>query len=373
MYAMLGFWSMAALAAFVRAWRTDSLHAWPVFVVCGALALYSHNLGQLTFAALGVFLITCAIFSSPNERRVRWRLVGKTALAGLAMLLLFSPWLVLVPSQFGKIAQAYWVSRPDAATLLQTLLVFSFDFENAIIPSWLIPLLLFGAVLMLVVVLVQLFRRHADDSPLRSGVWLLAALAFLPVAALFLFSQWRPVYIIRGLLPAATSYLILVAWAIAQMPRVARYGLLAILAALVAVTLPSYYTYQRFPRGPFVQLDAMFRERMRPGDVIIHSNKLTFFPAHVYDPNLPQVFLGDPPGSGADTLALPTQEALGLFPTDLESATKGASRVWLVIFRQAITEAEGEHPHVAQLEVRFIRSWTTSMNDIDVMLFVKKP
>ncbi len=394
MYALLGFWSAAAFWAFVRATRTGSARAWVAFTVCGTLALYSHNLGFLTFAAVGVFVVARAVLSEPTERRQRWAGAAKTALAGLIMAVLFAPWLALVPSQFGKIEQAYWVTRPDFKTLVQTLIVFSFDFENAIFPPSLVAPVLFGAVLLLVVAIVQVVVLSGAKNPSgslrvcperskgvtdgtespcqRFGVWLLATLGLVPVLALFLISQWRPVYVIRGLLPAATCYLVLAAWAVAQMPRVARYGLLAILAVLVGATLASYYGYQDFPRGPFVRLDSVLRARMQPGDVILHSNKLTYFPAYYYDRALPQAFLGDPPGSGSDTLAYPTQQALGLYATTLDAATSGAQRVWLVIFKQAIAEVEGVHPHVAWLEAHWTRVQTLSIGDMDVMLFMRK-
>jgi len=361
MYAMLGFWSIAALAACVRAWQSNSLCAWAAFAICGALALYSHNLGFLTFIALGLFAVARALVSSRY-----WILVAKTALAGLVMLLLFAPWLALVPGQFGKIQQAYWIPRPDPKTLVQTLIVFNFDFENAIFPSGLIAPALFGALLLLAVFILQLARNNRQHF-----AWLLATLAFAPVLVLFLISQWRPVYIIRGLLPAATCYLILAAWTLTHMPRMARYGLLAILAALAGAVLVNYYSYQGFPRGPYRVLDMFLRAQFQPGDVIIHSNKLTFFPAHVYDPTLPQVFLGDPPGSGSDTLARPTQEALRLFPTNLETAVAGKSRVWLVIFRQAIAEVQGEHPHIDWLQTHLKLEQTFSFGDMDVLLFMQ--
>lgn len=368
MYALLGFWSLCALWAFARAARTNGLRAWGAFAICGALAFYSHNLGFLTFAALGLFVIVRAALKGD---RPAWLLVGKTALAGLVMSLLFLPWLVSVPSQFGKIQQAYWVTRPDFKTLVQTLIVFSFDFENAIFPARLTAPALFGAVLLLVVVIVQCARRQPpDEGRERFGVWLLATLALAPVAALFLISQWRPVYIIRGLLPAAACYFVLAAWAVTRMPRVARYALLAILAVLVVPVLVSYYRYDGFPRVP-TELTAMLQEQVKPGDVIVHSNKLTFFPAYVYNRTLPQVFIADPPGSGSDTLARPTQEALGLFPTDLEVATEGKSRVWLIIFRQAVAEAGGAHPHLTWLDARFKNEQTFHFGDVAVVLFTR--
>lgn len=386
MYAMLGFWSVAAVTAYVRAWQGDSLRAWAAFVVCGALALYSHNLGFAVFAALGAWVVARLVrtVSHPRllflSRRGERELALKTFLAGLAMAALFAPWLANVPGQLGKIGQAYWVERPGVTTLVQTLIAFAFDFENAVFPGALLPFALFGALLALAVVIWQYSwacSRRSISSAAGAGasagasVSLLAALAIVPVALVFLISQWRPVYIIRGLLPASIFYAALVGWALVVMPRPARVVFGIPLGVLAAVILIAFYGYTGFPRGPFLALDAFLREQSQPGDVIVHSNKLTFFPAHIYDRALPQVFLGDPPGSGSDTLAGPTQEALGLFPTDLESATTNRSRVWLVIFSQAITEMKGAHPHVEWLDAHFTREKTLSFGDVEVMLFAR--
>jgi mannosyltransferase len=388
MYAMLGFWSTATLAAFVCAWRTDSLRAWMAFIVCGALTLYSHNLGFVTLFVLSLWAIVRAVFpltgpggwrdrNDPEMRR-RWELVGKLAIAAPLIMLLFSPWLLHLPGQLGKIGQAYWVLRPGALTLVQTLIAFTFDFENAVFPRVLLPLALFGGVLVVAVIVWQILIRNTHKEMSTNfcvpscKVWLLATLAFGPVALVFVISQWIPVYIIRGLIPASIVYAALAGWALAEMACLPRTVFGLPLGALVIAILTALYGYTGFPRGPYRELDAFLRAQLQPGDVIVHSNKLTFFPAYVYDRTLPQVFLGDPPGSGSDTLARPTQEALGLFPVDLESATAGKSRVWLVIFRQAIAEMKGNHPHVAWLSAHFSQTQTTTFGDMDVILFVRK-
>jgi 4-amino-4-deoxy-L-arabinose transferase-like glycosyltransferase len=360
MYAMLGFWSMAALTAYVWARRSDAPAAWATFVVCGALTLYSHNLGFALFAALGLWVAGRWAWRRDREAG---RLFLKTALAGAGMALLFAPWLARVPSQLGKIGQAYWVERPGALTLAQTLLAFGFDFENARMPGWLLPLALFGAMLALALIVWRLARR-------RDGAagWL-ALLAFLPILLVFLISQWRPVYIIRGLLPASILYAALVGWALADLPKPARWVFGLPLAGIVVAALFAYYGYDGFPRGPYAALDAALREAAGPHDVIVHSNKLTFFPAHVYDRGLPQVFLGDPAGSGSDTLALPTQEALGLFATELEPATAGKARVWLVIFQPALDEMGGTHPHVAWLKARYRLAESRPFGDMRLLRF----
>ena len=364
MYAMLGFWSTAALVAWVRASRTDLRRDWVAFSLCGALALYSHNLGFALFAALGIAVMVRAIWVGS------WKVAFKTALAGLGMGVIFVPWLMQVPGQFSKVAQAYWVTRPSILTLVQTLIAFAFDFENAVFPRWLLPFALFGALLVLTLVIWQAWAQR-KSVPGSLGV--LAMLAGLPVVIVFVISQWFPVYIIRGMIPAAIVYTALVGWALAVMPRSARIVFGAPLGVLVMVVLFAFYGYTGFPRGPYAALDAFLRAQSQPGDVILHSNKLTFFPAHLYDRTLPQVFLGDPPGSGSDTLARPTQEALGLFPTDLETATANHSRVWLIIFRQAVAEVEGDHVHLAWLSERFATVQTFTFGNMDVILFARRP
>jgi len=360
MYAMLGFWSAAALAAYVRAWRTGRPAAWGAFIICGALALYSHNLAFAFFAALGlVVLLNWAL----QRTRQAGLLALRTALAGLAMAVLFAPWLARVPAQLGKISQAYWVPRPGPLELAQTALVFAFDFENAAMPRPLTPAALFGALLILALIVWQGARRRA-----RRAGWL-ALLVIIPVALVFVISQWRPVYIIRGLLPAATLYLALLGWALAGMPRPARALFGATLALILGATLVVYYGYAGFPRGPYTELNAFIRAHRAPSDVIVHSNKLSFFPAHVYDRDLAQTFLADPAGAGSDTLALPTQQALGLFATDLQTATAGAPRVWLIIFRQALEEAGGAHPHVEWLATRFRLTQSWVFGDLRLLLF----
>jgi hypothetical protein len=74
---------------------------------------------------------------------------------------------------------------------------------------------------------------------------------------------------------------------------------------------------------------------MIPGEVIVHSNKISALPAEYYGPELDHRYLADPAGSPSDTLAIPTQQVLGMVADrDIESAAAGAAGVWFVQFRQ---------------------------------------
>ncbi len=363
MYAQLGFWSALAFYSFVRYEKTARKRWWMTFVLSGAGAMYSHNLAFIALGALGVWTALDALRTrSP-------RVLIATILAGLAMIVLWLPWLVQVPSQLGKIEQAYWVPAPTVATLVQTLLVFSFDFENAAYPRALVPFLLFCAIILPALIAIELYR--ATD---RRNAIIATVMAILPIALLYLLSQARPVYIIRALMPAFLWYAVLVAWMLASAPRVIRYASSLACGALVIAVLPPYYTYAEFPRSPFEQTVEFLRAQMQSGDAIVHDNKLSYFPMHLYDHALAQSFIADPAGAGSDTLALPTQRALEIYASTLDTATAGKSRVWFVIFQAALDQAKEEgraHPNMAWMDAHFKEISLRRFNDLNVYLYQK--
>jgi mannosyltransferase len=352
MYAQLGFFSALALFAFVLYDQTRARRWWALFVGSGAGVVYSHNLGFLILLALGLWVLA----------RREFALLRATALAGATIILLWLPWLALVPSQLGKIAQAYWVPRPDAVSLLQTLITFAVDFDNARLPALLLPFALFGALLILTITGYQVIRH-----PTRS-VLLVVELALLPALLLFLLSQWRPLYLTRALIASFLALLVIVAWALVEVPFLMRRLTLAGAALLTLASLGLYYQYAEFPRPPFREALAFLASNARADEAIVHDNKLSYFPMHYYDPALAQSFIADPSGGGSDTLALPTQQALNLFATSMNKAVDGRSRIWFVIFEQAVQERGG---NLAWLDQNYRLKQIERFNDLDLYLYEK--
>ncbi len=379
MYALLGLAAVTTAYFFVRAWAGGRWGDWLAFGFCGAVTLYAHNLGFAFVAGLDVWVLWAWL--RPGARR--WRNFRPLLLSHLLMLGLFAPWLAVVPSQLGKIQQAYWVEQPGIAKLIQTILVFHFAYDNQSLPRWLLPPALFFSLLIPAIVALELARRRrAIPAPRPSFPVphsLILSLALTPILLTFLISQIRPVYIVRALLPSALAYYALVAAVLVTgpVPRPVKWGLLLPSALIVAASLVNHYSYAQFPRPPFDEAAAYLRAHYQPGDVIVHSNKLTFLPTHYYDRSLPQLFIADEPGSPSDTLAYPTQQALGLFATpDVATATQGHQRVWFVVFRRAIAEyrAAGypDHPHKLWLASHYRLVGEVSFNDLDVYRYERK-
>jgi uncharacterized membrane protein len=394
MYALLGLAAITAVYFFVRAWVDGRRRDWIAFGIFGALALYAHNLGFAFIAGLDFWIAWTWLRLGLSKAFVKpigsnWRNFRPVLLSHLLMIGLFAPWLAIVPSQFGKIQQSYWVPQPGLAQVVQTILVFHFAYDNQSLPGWLLPPALFFSLMVMAVVSLELGRAKRQtlnpllptpNSLLPTPYSLLLFLTLTPPILTFVVSQLRPVFVIRALLPSALAYYVLVAGVLVAgaVPKPVKWGLLLSSAAVVALSLVNHFTYAQFPRSPFDQAAAFLHSHYQPADVIVHSNKLTFFPTYYYDRTLPQTFIADEPGSPSDSLAYPTQQALGLFATpDMATATRGYERVWFVIFRRAIDEyrAAGypDHPQRAWLEQHYKLVSVTSFNDLDVYEYQSGP
>ncbi len=332
---------------------------WVGLVLCGAMSLYTHNLAVFTLVVPDAYLLL----------RRQWRLLGKLATAQALMGLLFLPWLVFVPGQISKIQTAFWTPRPGPVELIQAIIQF-----NASLPLpglWMMVAAILSF-LILTVVLVEGLRK----SERGAGLGLLATFALVPPALLFAASYlMRPVFVPRGMILSSLAYYGLAGAIIARPERkVIGIFLAALFAAAALISLPYQYRYSEFPRSSFRQATAYLAARVQPRDAVVHDNKLSFFPMYYYDPSLPQRFVTDEPGSHNDTLAPQSQAALGLYAEpDLERAVLDSSRVYFVVFTEAIQEyqqqGKADLPDLTWLRAHYRQADRQAFNDLEVYTF----
>jgi len=361
MYSLLCLLSLLSIYLFVKAGKSNEWRHWIGFGLCTGVALYVHNLAFLIIVALDLVVLL----------RRRWALLRRLVVAHVVSLLLFLPWLLLVPGQFAKVRQAYWIPRPGPTELVRTLIVFNFNLPG---PNWALPFTLFFSLLLLALTLYRLLRRASPSGARSWATDLCLSLSFVPVLTMFAISQIKPVYIERALLASALLYYATVARAMlrSRLPRLVVISLIPI-PLLLATSLWFQYNYAGFPRSPFREANAYLRERYVAGDVIVHDSKLSFFPSHYYDRGLAQEYVGDVPGSPIDTLALPTQEVLGLLgKPDMSTAVGDAERVWFVVFQRALDEAEelGEpNRNMAWLEDHYRLTDAIGYGDLKILVY----
>jgi hypothetical protein len=146
------------------------------------------------------------------------------------------------------------------------------------------------------------------------------------------------------------------------------------LALAFGIGLVGFFTYRGFPYAPYEALTTQIRQQIEPGDVILHSNKLTAIPSEYYAPALDHKYIADPPRSGSDTLAVATQEVLGLIAEpDAASATAGAERVFFLIFPREIDDyanlGQPRHPHLGWLRDEFDLVAVQAWGDLELYEF----
>lgn len=326
------------------------------------LALYAHNLAFVTLLAGNVYLLFKRAW-----RQQAW-LLGGQLIGALA----FLPWLFYVPAQLEKIQRAFWTQPPGLLDWVQMMLVFTTYLP---LPPPLIGLALLVTILVLVFAtwqLVKLARRKK-----LPALGLLITFALFPPILLFILSYLiRPVFVPRGAIVSSLAYVILLAVVAARAPRRLQIGLAGLTVILALTFLSFYYSvFGEWRRAPYAQADAFLRAQFQNGDLIVHDNKLSFFPMHYYDRALPQVFLADPPNSDNDTFAPGSQQAMQLFPTSWETAIGSSPRVWFVIYQTAIDEARAAnvpHANLARLESTMQRAQENEYGDVRIFLYTTR-
>ncbi len=363
MYVML---ELGLIGYFWMFWRISqtgqpSRSTWISFVLFGLLAMYSHNLAVFSLVSVDFLLIL----------RREWKKLGQVLLAQLLVLVGFLPWLFLVPGQIEKIQTAFWTPRPGLIEVLQAMMQLIGSMPQPTLVTAVIAVIATQVVVGLV---IQIWTRRHD---LR--VQYLAILFALPPFLLFVASYlMRPVYVPRAFIASGLCLYLLIA--LACLPSEPETGkrksaiieIVSLVLVLISsiISLPYQYQYDDFPRSPFSEMADRLARRCPPSDcLVLHDNKLSFFPMVVYKPTLTQRFLADTPGSHNDTLALQTQKAIHLeaYPTTT-LAVSGYQKVIFVTLLKAESEYKQmgypEHPRITELKQTYRQLDSFSVGDL---------
>ena len=366
MYALLVFGQMGYLWFFSRLWldrerTTRTPMDWAGLVVFGIIAMYSHNLAIFALVVPNLFLLF------HRDWKGQASLIAAQALIGFGSL----PWLLMIPGQIVKIQRAFWTPPPGAAEIIQALVMFHAALP---LPVILLVTTLFFSVLVLAFASLALWRRARQEV----GVGFLLLALLVPPVLLFIVSYlMRPVFVPRGFLISSLAYYGLIGTAVSVAWKQGPGKLIAgVFVVCALVTLPYHYWFESFPRSPYQEMVQYLTTQAQPTDCIIHETKLSYFPAHYYQPDLPQVFLADVPGSPNDTYAAASQQAMQIFPQpDLELAVDNADTVYFITFTQTFNEYQemglAEHPNLAWLNDHFTLAGKQVFNDLEVYRYTR--
>jgi mannosyltransferase len=333
------------------------------------VAVYSHNLAIFSLVVADAYLLL----------RKHWKLLTKLIVAQLFSMAAFLPWIFLVPGQIQKIQTAFWTPRPGLIEIIQAADTLLGSLPQ---PSWIVIVLSILCLQVFALIIWQIWKNRKDPN-----VQFMSLLVFLPGILLFIASYvMRPVYVPRAMIAsgvgiygligilASARFRIGVDQKAKTNPAPALLATLVILASLIS--LPYQYIYARFPRSPFAELDRYLAANcaLKADCLVLHDNKLSYFPAFVYNRNLNQRFMADAPGTFNDTLALASQEAMNqLAFTKLSPAVDGYGQVFFITFQKALDEysagGKTEHPSITELINQYKLVRITPIGDLLVYEF----
>lgn len=359
MYSLLQFSLLLYTYAFVKLWRGDTRGRFVLLLgLAGAAGLYAQSVAVVTWLVPTLYVLL----------RHEWRVLKPLLIGQGITSFLFAPWFAVMAAQLATIQSSYWTTRPGLVEFVQLALAVT-TFQP--LPDWYLTIALFATVALFAVLIFQIFGTRQRG--LTDGIGVILAFVVVPPLLMFAISYvGRSIFILRALIVSQTMFLVLVTWRIARVGTMPlRVGAIALGVLVVLVPLAYQYQYDQFPRSPFVRANRYLRANVSDGDVVVHDNKLSYFPMHMYDPALAQTWIADPPTAGSNTLAPETIDVLGLAPQSLQQATFDRERVWFVIWARAIDEAggESEQANLAWLDQHFKRIRVERFNDLDLFLY----
>ena len=335
---------------------------WVGLVLCGGLAMYSHNLAIFVLVVPNAFLIF----------KRNWRLLFRLIAAQLVIGLVALPWLLLLPGQISKIQGAFWTPRPGIVEIVQAIIMFT-----AALP--LSGILLIIAAVLSIEILFIVVMEAIKNKERKEELSFLAFFALLPPVLIFIVSYvMRPVFVPRGFLVSSMAYYGIAGVLISKnWPKGIGVLLVATFGLAAVISLPSQYLLSSFPRSPYQQATSFLETVIQPGDQVIHDDKLSYFPSRFYSPDLPQNFIADQPKSPNDTLALGSQKAMGIYPQpDLQTAIGDSQQFYFVVFTQTIQEYEAaglsDHPSLTWLRAHYLLLDKKIFNDLEIYHFSRQ-
>lgn len=359
MYAQLTFFTLVALYGFVQAWRGGLLEGWVLFSVGTSLALYTHNLAILNLVAVDVFA------ALDSERR-RIRLRG-LFIANACIIVLFSPWLAVLPQQIVGVYGGYWEAPASLIGLVSTPVLFVFGNSLSLLAA---PPALFSVTGLLAFGLMDAARGIVKDKRERLSLGLCLSVFFIPVTLLFAVSLMRPVWVPRTIIPASLGLYLLLGWGVAHArPRALNvvFGAAAIVSMVLG--LMNYYS------DPLVQKPAMREAAQalasvyRQGDAVAHTSDSSALGFMYYAPNLPNEFLKGDPDYENQTSRGRGGEIAGLVPVDWDTIAAGHHRLWLVVALDH--NVDYQRVQVEEAAGRFSPGAVQNVSGIYLMLFTQ--
>ncbi len=295
--------------------------SWPLLVIGGTVAMYTHNIAWVYLLALGLLALARG-----------WTL-HKLALAVALIGVAYVPWAYHLFTQVQELNGGYWIQPLRLGGIFYSFYPLTFFFG---LPSF---AAVHGCLITIVLVIIALWKAV---SHYKTTYPLLILFILPPAAAAIVSWLWQPIYFYRILLPIVPAMLFLFAYAFLQMRRHN-----AILLALLVLPLLGLALYRQFGdtralRQTERENSQVIAENWRTGDCIFHMNVGSAITMGYYLPGKPQFIWAGPAAMFNGALSVETQKTIGLDRREFANLPGTCQRVWLVWAENPLTPPHDE-------------------------------
>jgi len=269
-YTLTLFLVLCSVYYFLFGLEQNRLPIWIKFIFFTILSLYTSYISVFLVIFENIFFFL--LYKKHKALLKRWLIVQ------LIILLLYSPWLILLPKQF-KVISLYptyftWIPKGSLLHILQTLRIFSIGY-NANFLITLFTSLIFYSFLILAI------YHGFKNAPYKTNfliLWL-----FLPMILSILFSNIVSTFTYRNFFISLPAFLILIAYGISKIKRI-NYIIMLLFFIMFLSGLALFNYYQNiypYPSDfyrPGVHPKRESREaayyiinNLKDGDVVFHT------------------------------------------------------------------------------------------------------
>lgn len=242
MYVLAGLFAWMAVLAVVDTVRgRRTLRLWAAYVLCAALGLYTHTFSALVVAALNVW-VGLVLVLEPDRRKMLWEWLAANA----ALVALSVPWFVGISAQQSQ-GWWTWITQKYGVPTLRQLALLPVDFAlSTIRPQWTwafwVAAGCFGLALLLGAIPPLRNRRIWWQEGGREWACAMLLLA-LPAAVAFVLAQFKPMFVLRYMVPFAPAFAMVAGRGFCQIRRTfLRWAVTIPYVAGVAAVLLVMYT-----------------------------------------------------------------------------------------------------------------------------------
>ncbi|MEZ4595009.1 MAG: glycosyltransferase family 39 protein [Chloroflexota bacterium] len=254
---------------------------WAAYVIINLAALYTHYFAAFLLLAAHFFLL----IQRPKYKQL--------LLADALIVIGYLPYVNIFLGKAADVSTGFWLNAPAPLQPFLTLflLIGSYSLSHT---SFIVGLVLILALLGFSLLEIRHhLKRNTAKKPM---IFFLLILTFLPIVVVWVISQWLPIYLDRALLIVLPSYILLLAYALANTTKRSPLPIIAgLIACLLVLSIYNYFDSPYYWK-PNYRAAAMSLATAQSADkAIIHTSNGSYIPFLVYLPPQNHFLLaGDP-------------------------------------------------------------------------------